>query len=340
VTREGAAALLDVGLREDEAWLGILRGRLEERGRTLTDIGRRQALVVEGAETIPNGPGLACGSWLKVAARDLILLPGVPGEFRWMMENKVAPRLQDTYTDQPSVLTVSAIVAGIPEAEAEVVLKPWYGRPGVEVGILPQMGVHRITFTLTSPPAKDLTGLESQVKEALRAGFQEHLISLKGISLADSLGRLLLKRQWTLATAESCTGGLLGHKIVTVPGASRYYLGGVVAYDNGAKADLLGVPARAIEAHGAVSREIALAMVRGARARFNASCAAATTGIAGPSGGTSEKPVGTVWIAAATPDSEKAVMRSYPVDRKSVMALSANYALFLLWGMLSGESEE
>jgi len=173
-----------------------------------------------------------------------------------------------------------------------------------------------------------------------RAGFQQHLINLEGISLADSLGRLLLKRGWTLATAESCTGGLLGHKIVTVPGASRYYLGGVVAYDNGAKADLLGVPARAIEAHGAVSREIALAMVRGARARFNASCAAATTGIAGPSGGTSEKPVGTVWIAAATPDSEKAVMRSYPVDRKSVMALSANYALFLLWGMAGGGSGE
>jgi len=334
VTREGAAALLGVGLKEDEAWLGALRARLEERGRKLTELGRRQALVVESAEPIPNGPGLACGSWLKHGERDLILLPGVPPEFRWMMEEHVRPRLKAAYSAQPSVRTVRAVAAGIAEVDAEVVLKPWYGQAGIDVSILPQRGVHRITFTLASPPIPSLAAAEARVREALASGLGDHLISLEGVSLEASVGLRLLEKGWTLATAESCTGGLIGHQVVRVPGASRYFLGGVVAYDNAAKVDLLGVPSRAIEENGAVSREVALAMARGAKARLNASCAVATTGIAGPTGGTPEKPVGTVWVAAATPVSEKAVKLGYPVNRESVMALSANYALFLLLGML------
>jgi nicotinamide-nucleotide amidase len=338
LTREGAAALVGRGLTEDAPWLAVLEKRLSERGRALTQIGRKQAAIVEGGRAIANPIGLACGCWLEVDGCDLILLPGVPSEFRAMLDKEILPKLQKRYRDRPEVRVIKALAAGLPEADAEEVLKPWYKEQGVEVSILPQRGVHRITFTITAPPAEDPARLEASARDALAAGLGGHLVSLDGTSLEEALGARLLERGWSLAVAESCTGGLLGHKVVSVPGASRYFLGGIVAYDNAAKRDLLGVPSGILEKHGAVSEETALAMARGARARFNAHCALATTGVAGPAGGSPEKPVGTVWIAAATPEAEVAQRICFPVDRESVMEIGANYAMYLLWGMTFGRS--
>ncbi len=331
VTREAAARLLGVGVSEDPRWMAILEERLRSRNRPLTPLGRRQALVVEGGEPLDNGAGLACGCWLRKGSKHLVLLPGVPREFQDILDNMVLPRLGPLFQDQPKVRLVSAVAAGLPEVEAEETLRPWYEKPGVDVSILPSLGVLRIGFRLTRPPVADLDAAEAEVRAALAAGLGGHLVSADGVSLEESLGRVLLERGWTLATAESCTGGLLGHKVTSVAGASRYYLGGVVAYDNGAKRSLLGVPARVLDAHGAVSEETARAMARGARARFGASCALATTGIAGPSGGSLEKPVGTVWIACGTPEGEWARRIFFPLDRASTMELSANTALFMLW---------
>ncbi len=338
LTREGAARLLGLGIHEDPGWIEEIRRRLESRGYPLTEVNRRQALVVDGAEPVPNGKGLACGSWLKAGGGDLVLLPGVPTEFEEMLENRVIPRLKALYPQRPAVVVVRATVAGLAESMAEPVLKPWYGLPGVAVSILPSLGVLAITFTLTSPPAEELPELETRVRQALRDGYGRHLVSLEGESLAESLGGRLLAKGWTLACAESLTGGLVSRKIVSVPGASRYYQGGVVAYANEAKTSLLGVPPGILERHGAVSEETARAMVRGARARFNASCAVATTGVAGPTGGSPEKPEGTVWVAAGTPEGEWARKLFFPLDRASVMELSANYALYLLWSRVEGVS--
>jgi len=338
LTREGAARLLGAGIHEDPGWLEEIRRRLESRGYPLTEVNRRQALIVDGAEPVPNGLGLACGSWIETERGHLVLLPGVPSEFKEMMENRVIPKLALLYPDRPSVSVVRATVAGMAESAAEPVLKPWYGLPGVAVSILPSLGVLNISFVLTSPPAEELPGLETRVRQALREGYGRHLVSLRGESLAESLGGLLLAKGWSLACAESLTGGLVSRKIVSVPGASRYYLGGVVAYANEAKSSLLGVPPGILERHGAVSEETARAMVRGARARFNASCAVATTGVAGPTGGSPEKPEGTVWVAAGTPEGEWARKLFFPLDRASVMELSANYGLYLLWSHVEGTS--
>ncbi len=338
LTREAAADLLGVGVGEDARWVGLLEERLASRGRSLTDLGRRQAHVVEGGEALDNGVGLACGCWLRVGGKHLILLPGVPREFQDILDRQVVPRLGPLFPGQPSVRLLKAVVAGIPEVQAEETLRPWYKRPGIDVSILPALGVLRIGFTFTSPPLEDPEVTEAAVRESLTAGLSRHLISLDGTSLEKRVGDLLLARGWTLAAAESCTGGLLGQKVVSVPGASRYYLGGITAYDNGAKERLLGVPPGVLERHGAVSEETARAMVRGARARFNAACALSTTGIAGPDGGTPEKPVGTVWIACGTPEGEWATKISFPLDRESVMTMSANTALFLLWSRLRGSA--
>ncbi len=340
LTRDAAARYLGVGIHEDPDWADELERRMAFRGRPLGENMRRQALVVDGGEALPNGKGLACGCWLKKGGKDLILLPGIPKEFRDILDNVILARLAETYTDQPKTAVVRAIVAGLPESSAERVLAPWYGRPGVDVSILPALGILKITFTLTSPPAGPLDGLGASVRTALAEGYGNHLVSLEGVELPERLGEVLLDEGWTLATAESCTAGFVSQKVVTMPGASRYFMGGVTAYDNAAKRTVLGVPSGVLERCGAVSEETARAMVRGARARFGTSCAVATTGIAGPTGGTDEKPAGTVWVAAGTPDGEWASRFIFPLDRVSFMELSANYALFFLWRCIMGRSEQ
>jgi len=336
LTREGAARALGRGVVLDDAWLRELTRRVEARGRPLTEAGRRQALIVAGAEMIPNPRGLACGSFLETGGKIIALLPGVVPEFAGMLEGFVLPRLAARFPERPEVRVVRAVVAGLPEVQAEPSLAPWYGKPGVAVSVLPVLGVLRITLTLTDPPAGPLGPLEDEARRLLAAGLAGHLVSLDGASLEQEIGELLLARRWTLAVAESCSGGRAAHKIVSVPGASRYFLGGVAAYANDAKEDLLGVPPGLLECHGAVSEEVALAMAHGARRRFGASCAVAITGIAGPDGGTPEKPVGLVHVAAATPEAEAARRIHFPLDRASVMELSANYALYTLWTLLGG----
>ncbi len=336
VTREAAASLFATGVREDEGWMSVLEKRLSERGRPLTALGRRQAMVVEGAEALPNNAGLACGNWMERGGKAVAMLPGVPREFQDILDNQVLPRLARLFPARPETRVIRATAAGIPEAQAEETLSPWYKRPGVAVSILPSLGVLKITFTITSPPAGDLRSIEEEARRALAEGLKENLVSLDGASLPEVLGRELLAGGSTLAVAESCTGGLAAQKIVSAAGASRYFLGGVTAYSNEAKVRLLGVAKETIEKHGAVSAETALAMARGARARFLAGWAVATTGVAGPDGGTPEKPVGTVWIGVVGPGVEKSSRIFFPMDRESVMELSANYALFYLLRKVKG----
>jgi nicotinamide-nucleotide amidase len=336
LTRQGVARALGRGVTLDEPWLAELTRRVEARGRPLTEAERRQALIVEGAEPIPNPRGLACGSFLEAGGKVIALLPGVVPEFAGMLEEYVLPRLAARFPDRPEVRVVRAVVAGLPEVQAEPVLGPWYERPGVAVSVLPVLGVLRITLALTDPPAGPLDPLEGEARRNLSTGLAGHLVSLDGTSLEQRIGQMLLAKGWTLAAAESCSGGRAAHKIVSVPGASRYFLGGVEAYADEAKRDLLGVPAELIARHGAVSEEVVLAMVRGARRRFGASCAIAITGVAGPDGGTPDKPVGLVHVAAATPEAESARRIHFPLDRASVMELSANYALYALWRLLGG----
>jgi len=331
LTREGAGAALGRAVVEDPGWVAELTRRVEGLGRPLTEAGRRQALILEGSEALANPAGFACGTCVERDGHLLVLLPGVPREFRAILDTAVMPRLALRFPVRPEVRVVRAVVAGLPEATAEETLKPWYGREGVEVSILPSAGVLHITYTLTAPPASGLGAVEGEVRADLARGLGAHLVSLEGRELEEALGDALLRRKATVALAESCTGGLAAHRVASVPGASRYFLGSVTAYANEAKRDLLGVPAATLQAHGAVSAETALAMARGARARFLATWAVSTTGVAGPDGGSEEKPVGTVFAAVVGPGYERAHAFRFPGERALVMRLSANYALYHLW---------
>lgn len=334
LTREGVGQALGVGVVEDPGWRAELERRLAALGRPLSHTNRRQALVVEGAEALANPSGFACGSWVEGDGRVLALLPGVPREFRAMLEAQVLPRLAALFPGRPEVRVVRATVGGLPEAQAEETLRPWYGRPGVAVSILPSTGVLHVAFALSSPPAQDLAALEAEARGALASGLGPHLVNLEGRGLEEALGDELLARGATLAVAESCTAGLVAQRVVSVAGSSRYFRGGLTAYADDAKRELLGVPASTLETRGAVSAETALAMARGARARFLAQWALSTTGVAGPGGGSEEKPVGTVWAAAVGPGYERAHRFLFPGDRATVMSLSANYALYHLWRAL------
>lgn len=334
LTREGVAQVLGCGIHEDLEWSREIENRLASRGWPLSELGRRQAHVLDGAERIPNGRGLACGSFVEAGARCVAILPGVPVEFSQMFAEWVIPRLAERFPDRPSTRVIRAIAAGLPESHAEPILLPWYRRPGVAVSILPVSGVLKITFTLTAPPAEDLPALEAEARTALQSGLSPHLVSLDGRLLEEVIPDLLLARNWKLASAESCTGGSVARKIVSIAGASRYYVGGVEAYDNRIKTELLGVSRETLERHGAVSPETALEMARGACRRFGADCAVATTGIAGPDGGTPEKPVGLVQIAAVTPEAEFVTAMRYPLGRTTLMELAANQALYRLWRLL------
>ncbi len=334
LTREALASVLGRKVVIDETWKAELAKRYESRGRTLSEKALRQALVVEGSEPLANGEGLACGGWVETGGAVAVLLPGVPAEFRRILDSEVIPRLAGRFPKRPRTEVVRATAAGLPEADVEPVLSRWYGKPGHSVSILPHMGVLQISVTLTSPPLENLDAESAGIQKELKRGLGKHLVSLEGDALEKMVGVRLLERGWTLSCAESCSGGLISQKIVSVPGASRYYLGGICAYGNEAKQTLLGVPRDTLEASGAVSEETALAMARGARARFVSHCAVSTTGIAGPEGGSPEKPVGTVYMAVATPVEERVHKIFMPYSREAVMSFSAHYALYRLWRML------
>ena len=334
LTREGVARALGRGVRIDAGWLAELERRLVARGRAMSDHSRRQAHVVEGGEAIANGRGLACGTLVEADGKLIALLPGVPPEFAQMLEDGVLPRVAARFPDRPATRLVRAVAAGLPEAAAEPVLAPWYRRPGVAVSILPSLGVLNITFTLTAAAPQDLDDLEKAVRSHLAHGLAEHLVSLDGTSLPEAVGGRLLARGLSLAVAESCSGGRLAQRIVSVPGASRYFRGGIVAYSNDAKVRLLGVAPDLIERYGAVSEPVALAMMRGARERLDAGCALSITGIAGPGGATPTKPVGLVFLAVGVPGHEAVRSIHYPLDRESVAALASHTALYQLWQAL------
>ena len=335
LTRDALASLLSRGIHEDADWVRELEARLASRGKELDLLGRRQAHLVDGAEALPNGAGLACGNWLEADGTIYVLLPGVPREFKDIFERHVVPRLRERIPNPPLARILRYTLAGIPEVEAERTLRPWYGREGIDLSILPSLGVLSVAFTLSSPPLSDPESLENDIRKSMEDGLSRRIVSSAGESVSEVLGKRLLERGWTVSAAESCSGGLLSQKIVAVPGASGYHLGSITAYANEAKRELLGVPPGTLERFGAVSEETALAMIRGARARFNSHCAVSTTGVAGPTGGTQEKPVGTVWIAAGTPERETARKIFLPLDRRSIMEFAANTALYLLWRLVT-----
>jgi nicotinamide-nucleotide amidase len=323
VTREGAARALGRGTATDATLLARLAVRYQRLARSMPAIAVRMAEVIEGAEVLENPLGTAPGQLLDVAGRGLVLLPGVPREFEEILTIHLLPR----WATAAGVRVRSLKLAGVYESPVEQRVSPLYERFGRErITILG--GRAQVTLVLTVAGVGAAEEL-AEMERTFAAVAGDDLFGFDD----DTLPAVVLARlrgfNWRLATAESCSGGLAGAQLASVPGASDVFVGGVVAYSNALKARLLGVSDDLLAAHGAVSREVAEAMARGACA-LGAECGVAITGIAGPSGGSAEKPVGTVHLAVATPKGEAHARHHFVGDRAAVREFSVTFALDLL----------
>jgi len=306
VTREAVALVLEIPLDEDASIVERLRDRFAKRGMTMPEINRRQAMVPRGAGVLANANGTAPGLWLEKDGRTLVLLPGPPREMKPMLEAVIAERLVPKSKSSGLFRRVLKIT-GRAESDVDAQASPVYTRwttqaTPISTTILAVLG--QIELHLTAE-ASDKAAAEAVLDPAvaeLQGVIGPSVYSTDGRSLETVVGDLLRERALTIAVAESCTGGLLASRLTDVPGSSDYLDRGVVCYSNPSKTDLAGVPPTTIEQHGAVSEPVAQAMAEGIKSRAGTRIGVGITGIAGPGGGTPEKPVGTVAVAVAVDD--------------------------------------
>ena len=326
-TREAVADLLGRKLELNQGVLRHIQELFRRFGRVMPEINRRQAMVPEGATVIPNPRGSAPGLWIEASGHILILLPGVPSELRAMFEQEVRPRLTRLGHDE-RLFTRDLRITGLPESEVEQRVSPLYALyPDTETTILASPpGIQLHPRVWSRDPAQANQILDEMVKRmALALG--EHLYSTEGEMLEEVVARALTENRTTIAVAESCTGGLLAERLTNIPGSSSYFLGGVVCYSNELKSALVGVPAELIESKGAVSPEVALALAEGIRKTTGATIGVGVTGIAGPGGGTPEKPVGLVHIGIADDRGPRERSFQFPGDRERIRMHASQTAL-------------
>ncbi|MBZ5695792.1 MAG: competence/damage-inducible protein A [Acidobacteriia bacterium] len=329
-TRETVAELLGRKLRVDDVILQKIQDRFRRLGRPMPEINARQAMVIEGATILPNPRGTAPGLWIEAKGHILILLPGVPQELRAIMETEVKPRLLKLGLKQ-RLYTRELRVAGLFESDVEQRVSPLYAAyPETETTILASPTGIQLHPRIWSEDRAKAEAMLDEIVKRMALALGEHLFSTHGETMEEVVGRLLVENHATIAVAESCTGGLLAERLTTIPGSSAYFLGGVVCYSNELKTSMVGVPAELIESKGAVSAEVAAALADGIRKRTGATLGVGITGVAGPSGGTPEKPVGLVHIALADGRATSAAVLRLPGDRERIRQFSAQRALDLV----------
>jgi nicotinamide-nucleotide amidase len=333
VTRAAVARGLGRELHPDAEVEGWIRERYVSLGRTMPELCRSMALVVDGSRPVRNTCGSAPGLVVEVGGRMLAVLPGVPHEMELMLERDLLPELERR---APGLTrrTRTLLLGGVMESEVEGRIGPLWERFGRDrMTILASPGVVRLLLQAVGSAAdvaEALDGMEAAFRDAL--GDDVAGVEVAGLQQV-VVGRLLAAGA-TLAAAESCTGGLLSARVTDLPGASGAFLGGVVCYSNAAKERLVGVPRALLETHGAVSEPVALALASGVRERFGADWGVGITGIAGPGGGTPDKPVGLVHWAVAGPGEVAHQQRVFGGSRAVVREWSVNAALDLLRRML------
>jgi len=330
ITRKVAARALGRRLMLNEKVLEEISARFLSFGRTMPQINSRQAMVIEGAQILPNPNGTAPGMALEHEGREVILLPGPPREMKPMYENFVQPRLASKAGDVRVVRRILR-VAGMGESAVDERIAPVYSQyKNPQTTILFNRSEIEIHLTAQAKTEQDaellLDGLTGQIEERLG----QAIFAFRGEKMEEVVGLRLAVNGFTIAVAESCTGGLIAQRLTEVPGSSVYFMEGVVAYSNDAKIRTLGVDTELIARHGAVSAEVAEAMAEGVRARAETDFGLSITGIAGPGGGTDEKPVGLVYIALADDAHTESRKLNVPGDRHLIRWRSSQAALDLL----------
>ena len=340
LTREGIAALLGEELLLDQGELAKMREFFLRLGRTMTANNERQAMFPSSAKPILNPEGTAPGLLVARDGRFLFALPGVPVEMERMLGAEVIPTLRTAVTAEPLFSRTLRMVGIGESAMAQVVADLIEGGRAPTVAPYAKRGKTRLRLTVRASDASTAQAMIQPVEAEIRRRLGRHVYGADDDTLEAVVGGLLAAGRLTLTTAESCTGGLIGHRLTNVAGSSAYYLGGVVAYDNTVKVGLLSVAEPVLTAHGAVSEETARAMAEGVRARLGADLGLATTGIAGPGGGTPKKPVGLAYLALATDSGTQIRRVRFPWDRVGNKEAIAQAALAMTWEWLRERSGE
>lgn len=338
LTKESVAGFLGLEEIEDEASRRWLDEFFARRGRRMTPNNLKQAMLPRGAKALPNPNGTAPGVLLETGGKAVIMLPGPPAELLPMFADHIRPYLIERWGGGRSVIASRVLrLCGIGESDAETRVKEILTRQGNPT-IAPLVSGGEVTFRLTAKATTPAEGaaLLDRAEAEMRGPLGDHIFGVDQQTLSDVVGDQMARAGLTIALAESCTGGLIGHQLTQRPGSSDYFRLGVVAYANDAKVAVLGVPAETIRAHGAVSEEAALAMAAGARRIAGTDLALATTGIAGPGGGSPEKPVGLVYGALVWPGGEDVRRWDFLGERHHIKDRAAFAALTMLWDHLKG----
>ncbi len=333
LTKPSIAAIFGREMRFDEEHFAWMTERWRTRfGREIPAANRQQAMIPEGAVKLRNNHGSAPGIWLEDdRGRWVAMLPGVPREMRGMLDDTLVPMLRDRVTGDRVVRSHTLRTTGLAEsliAERVAAIEGW--TPESELAYLPNVDGVDLRLTARGVGAAEADRRLAADAEQLRAAFARDIYGEGEADLAAVVLDICRERGLHVAVGESCTGGLLGERLTRIPGSSDVFVGGVIAYANEIKAGLLGVPAPLIRAHGAVSGEVARSMAAGARERTGAEIGVAVTGIAGPDGGTPEKPVGTVWIACDFAGEADAKLLHLWGNRQEIRQRAAQAALNLV----------
>lgn len=337
ITKITLCRYFNTTLRFDEKSFEVITEIFKARGRGVTDTNRKQAEVPSNCEVLLNKWGTAPGMWFDDEGKVFVSMPGVPYEMKGIMENEVLPRLIDRFK-LPPIQHRTILTQGIGESNLSDLISSWEDKlpPYMKLAYLPSPGMVRLRITANGTDESALrTEMESEVQKLISIAG-EYIYGFEEEKLESIVGNLLRQQGKTLSTAESCTGGYIAHKITTIPGSSDYYIGSVIAYANRIKEKFLDVDPKIFEVHGAVSEQAVTAMAEHVKEKFGTDYAIACSGIAGPGGGTEEKPVGTVWLALATPD--QIITRKLLLGRvrERVIMEASQHALNLLRKSLIG----
>jgi nicotinamide-nucleotide amidase len=338
LTREAAAAAIGRGVRRDASLLEGLRARFARYNRVMAAVNEKQADVIEGAVVLPNARGTAAGQYVETEGRLLFLLPGPPVEMQPMFDGQVLPLVAERAAG--AVLRTRVLrIASMSESDVEQAVAPLYKtftNPGTT--ILSNPGHVELHLTAEGASAEECEARIEELARGMRERLPGRIYSEDGRDLPTVVGALLRERKLTLALAESCTGGLVAARLTEPAGASEFLERGYVTYSNRSKVDLLGVDPALIERAGAVSEEVARAMAEGAQRAAGVDVALAITGIAGPGGGTPDKPVGLVYLAMAGTLGERIRRAHFPGDRERIRHQASQASLEMLRRALLGLS--
>jgi nicotinamide-nucleotide amidase len=332
LTKPLLAEMYNSDMHINEEALQHIQALFEARNRELSELNRQQALLPDACEYLPNRLGTAPGMWFERNGSIVVSLPGVPYEMQTLMEEQVSPRLRNKLS-LPVIYHKMIRTAGVPESKLAAMIQEWEKQlPSfMSLAYLPRLGQVRLRLTAFGKSQAELQEKVDREIEKVLPIIEKYTYGFNEDELEIVIGKILMDKQLKLATAESCTGGYVAHKITTVAGSSRYYQGTVIPYHNAYKEQILGVSSATLNRDGAVSEACVIEMAEGVAALYGTQVAIATSGIAGPDGGTETKPVGTIWIAVKTPKGVFTRLLHLTKDRQLNIELTATAALYWLW---------